>query len=207
METQTSPTLTVGIDLRKWRDLIMLYGPPGAGKETQATPLKKYGWIHISTGDLCRAELKSGSERGLAMKASLALGDLVDDAIIIELVTEYLDTCKGGLKFILDGFPRTIEQASKLGVMLANRRIRIQSVVVLDVSKKEVVRRLLERGAISPNPRPDDLDESVIENRYHTYQEETLPVLDFYTVHGTRIERVNGELGIDEIHDEVVQKM
>jgi adenylate kinase len=151
---------------------IVLFGPPGAGKGTQADRVAaRYGIPKISTGDMLRRAIADGTPTGERVKASLEHGELVDDEVMIDVVRDRLnqpDTARG---FVLDGFPRTLPQAVALDSLLASRAGVI--VIALVVHKDEVVRRLARRG------REDD-DEGVIRERLDLYARETQPVLEYY---------------------------
>lgn len=153
---------------------IVLLGPPGAGKGTQAVKLaEKLGVPQISTGDLFRHNISTGTKLGLEAKAFLDAGDLVPASLTNALVDERLndDDVDGG--FILDGFPRTVEQAEALHDMLARRDLALDAVLEFRVPEDELVDRLKGRG------RADDT-EDVIRNRFRVYRDETAPLLDYY---------------------------
>lgn len=153
---------------------ILIVGPPGAGKGTQAAVLsKELGVPHISTGDLFRAHVGGETELGTKVKEYLDSGGLVPDEVTNEMVRERLaeaDTADG---FLLDGFPRTVKQGEMLADMLREQGRELDVVLQFDVPEDELVRRLLDRG------REDDTVE-VIRRRQQVYQDETAPLLDFY---------------------------
>jgi adenylate kinase len=153
---------------------VVLVGPPGAGKGTQATTLSdKLGVPHISTGDLFRQHINAETELGQRVKGILDAGQLVPDELTIELVRERLaepDTEDG---FLLDGFPRNVNQANLLNKILAERDEKLEAVIELQVDENDLVRRLLARG------RADDTEE-VIRHRQQVYRSETEPLLDYY---------------------------
>jgi adenylate kinase len=153
---------------------IVIVGPPGAGKGTQATVLSdELGVVHISTGDLFRAHVEGGTELGRKVKDYLDAGALVPDEVTNAMVAQRLteDVCRTG--FLLDGFPRTVAQAKALEELLRDRDCDIDTVLELHAPEDEVVERLLARG------RADDT-EDVIRRRQQLYREETAPLLDFY---------------------------
>lgn len=153
---------------------IVLLGPPGAGKGTQAVKLAdKLGVPQISTGDLFRHNISTGTELGVKAKAYLDAGDLVPAELTNALVDDRLDDDDVATGFILDGFPRSVEQAEALGAMLAKRGLKLDAVVEFRVPEDELVERLKGRG------RADDT-EDVIRNRMKVYRDETAPLLDFY---------------------------
>lgn len=153
---------------------IVLLGPPGAGKGTQAVKLAdKLGVPQISTGDLFRHNISTGTELGVKAKAYLDAGDLVPAELTNALVDDRLDDEDVTAGFILDGFPRSVEQARALGGMLAKRGLKLDAVLEFRVPEDELVDRLKGRG------RADDT-EDVIRNRMKVYRDETAPLLDFY---------------------------
>ncbi|MBV9163359.1 MAG: adenylate kinase [Pseudonocardiales bacterium] len=154
---------------------ILIVGPPGAGKGTQAAVLSaELGVVHISTGDMFRAYVDSETELGRQVKAYLDAGALVPDEVTNVMVAQQLteDVCRAG--FLLDGFPRTVGQAEALEALLRDRDCEIDTVLAFDVPEDQVVERLLARG------REDDT-EDVIRHRQQLYREETAPLLDFYS--------------------------
>ena len=153
---------------------IVLLGPPGAGKGTQAVQLAdKLGVPQISTGDLFRSNISAGTELGMEAKRYLDAGDLVPATLTNALVDDRLDAADAAEGFILDGFPRSVEQAKALYEMLARRGVKLDAVIEFRVPDDELVERLKGRG------RADDT-EDVIRNRMKVYQAETAPLLDYY---------------------------
>jgi len=153
---------------------IVLLGPPGAGKGTQAVQLaEKLGVPQISTGDLFRSNISAGTELGVEAKRYLDAGDLVPATLTNALVDDRLEQADAAAGFILDGFPRSVEQAKALDDMLARRGVKLDAVVEFRVPTEELVQRLKGRG------RADDT-EDVIRNRMKVYQAETAPLLDYY---------------------------
>ena len=154
---------------------IVLLGPPGAGKGTQAQKLAdKLGVPHISTGDLFRHNISNDTELGLEAKKYLDAGDLVPATLTNALVDDRLDDADAADGFILDGFPRSVEQAEALDEMLAKRDLSLDAVLEFRVPEEELVSRLKGRG------RADDT-EDVIRNRFKVYRDETAPLLDYYS--------------------------
>jgi adenylate kinase len=153
---------------------MVLLGPPGAGKGTQAEKLvEKLGIPQISTGDLFRHNITNGTELGLEAKKYLDAGDLVPASLTNRLVDDRLNDADVADGFILDGFPRSVEQAEALREMLAKRNLELDAVLEFRVSEDELLQRLKSRG------RADDTDE-VILNRMKVYRDETAPLLDYY---------------------------
>ncbi|MGW5053273.1 adenylate kinase [Actinokineospora sp. NPDC004072] len=153
---------------------VVLVGPPGAGKGTQAAALsQELGVPHISTGDLFRAHIADNTELGQDVKRYLDAGQLVPDAVTNEMVRERLAQPDAEHGFLLDGFPRNVGQAEVLGKLLADADTRLDAVVEFRVDEDVVVRRLLARG------RADDTEE-VIRHRQQVYRDETAPLLEYY---------------------------
>lgn len=176
---------------------IVLFGPPGAGKGTQAVSLiDKYKLIHLSTGDILRGELAAQSPLGVEAKKFMDKGELVPDEVVIGMIEGKLDQNTGAKGFIFDGFPRTKAQAAALDKLLEKKKTAITIMVALDVEKQELVNRLLGRGKVSG--RADDQNIQVIENRIAVYNRETAPVIDYYSALG-KYKPVNGMGSVEEI--------
>lgn len=168
--------------------VVLLMGPPGAGKGTQAALLaESRGLTKLSTGDMLRDNVKRGTELGMRAKSLMDEGVLVPDDLIIAMVRTELDKMER-VRVLLDGFPRTTGQAEALDELLAEERAPIDAVVVLSVDSEELVRRLMGRAAAEG--RSDD-NEDTIRTRMQVYQEQTRPLLDYYRAAG-KLHRVDG---------------
>ncbi|NBC08504.1 MAG: adenylate kinase [Bacteroidetes bacterium] len=176
---------------------LILFGPPGSGKGTQAAKLvEKYSLLHISTGDLFRYEMGNDTPLGLEAKSYIEKGELVPDSVTVGMLRNKVESNMEVKGYIFDGFPRTIPQAEALGKLLAEKGTAVSKLIMLDVEDNELVKRLLERGKTSG--RKDDADESIIRNRIEVYKDETSPVYDFYAAKDKAV-KVNGIGSIDEI--------
>ena len=177
---------------------LILFGPPGSGKGTQAKRLaEKYDLVHISTGDMFRAEIKAETALGREAKRYIDAGQLVPDTVTLGMFRSRIEAERGGAAgFIYDGFPRTVAQAQALDHLLAGYDAEVKALIALDVDEDEITRRLLERGKVSR--RIDDQDEATIRKRFQVYSEQTAPVYAYYEGHG-KASRVMGVGEVDEI--------
>ncbi len=178
---------------------LILFGPPGSGKGTQASKLvAKYRLVHISTGDLFRYEMGHNTPLGLKAKEYIAKGELVPDSVTIGMLRNKVEAHPDVQGFIFDGFPRTIPQAQALDALLAELGTSVSGLIALHVDDEEIVHRINLRGTSSG--RPDDNDEAVIRNRIGVYKSETTPVFDHYQ----KIDKshnINGIGSVPEIFD------
>ena len=180
---------------------IILFGPPGSGKGTQALKLSiKYGLTHISTGDIFRSEIAAQTDLGSELKSYMDKGQLVPDELTFRVLESYIDS-KEMMKthgIIFDGFPRTLPQAESLDGFFASRKSEITVVLSLLAHEEEVIRRILMRGKTSG--RSDDNDESIIRKRMQVYREQTLPLAAYYGKQEKYTE-LDGEGSIDEVFE------
>ena len=182
---------------------IVLFGPPGAGKGTQSAFLiKKFGLVHLSTGDLLRNEIKEETELGVAAKELMDRGDLVPDRIVIGMIRHKIESHLDAKGFVFDGFPRTQGQAEALDEMLSVKSQPIVAMLALEVPEKELVERLIGRGATSG--RPDDRDEAIIRNRIREYETKTSPLKSYYQAQG-KYKGIDGVGSLEEITARLVK--
>lgn len=176
---------------------LVLFGPPGAGKGTQANFLKeKYNLIHISTGDVFRYNMKNETALGALAKSYIDKGHLVPNQVTIDMLEAEVDKNAGANGFIFDGFPRNEVQAEALDKILETKDSEVNAMVALEVEDEVLVKRLLERGKTSG--RKDDSDEAIIRNRIKVYYNETAILKDFYT-NQNKYFGVNGIGSVEEI--------
>lgn len=179
---------------------FILLGPPGAGKGTQAKRLEdKLGIVQLSTGDMLRAAIASGSEIGQKAKSIIDSGGLVSDDIMVQMISERIDQpdCENG--FILDGFPRTVAQAEALDVMLAEKGLKIDHVIELKVDEGILFDRIRTRIAETPEAerRSDDTEET-LKKRLDVFKEQTAPIIPYYADKGA-LKSVDGMAAIDQV--------
>ncbi len=176
---------------------IVLFGPPGAGKGTQAEMLiDKYQLVHLSTGDILRGEIKAKTDLGIQAKSFMDKGELVPDSVVVGMIESKIDANASAKGFIFDGFPRTTAQAKALDAMLEKKETPISIMLALFVDDDELIKRLLMRGKNSG--RADDQDKSIIEKRISVYNKDTAPVIDFYNEKNKYVS-VDGVGSIDQI--------
>jgi adenylate kinase len=178
---------------------LILFGPPGSGKGTQAAKLvEQYQLVHISTGDLFRFEMGNNTPLGQKAKEYMAKGMLVPDEVTIGMLRNKVEAHPEAEGFIFDGFPRTIRQAEALDALLSGMSAPVAGLLALQVDDEEIVQRIKLRGATSG--RPDDNDEAIIRNRIDVYKSETTPVYDYYAGKG-KSHSIEGTGTIDAIFD------
>ncbi|MCU0446528.1 MAG: adenylate kinase [Microscillaceae bacterium] len=183
---------------------VVIFGPPGAGKGTQSEKLiEKYGFVHISTGDMFRAHIKNQTPLGKKVIEYTDNGLLVPDSITIDMLQEEVNNNPQAKGFLFDGFPRTVPQAEALDALMEKNGSAIHAVVALEVTEEEVRGRIRKRREVSQ--RADDEDEKV-NKRIDEYFNKTIHVLPFYEQQG-RLERVNGIGDIDEIFENICKAL
>ncbi len=181
---------------------VVIFGPPGAGKGTQAQNIaKKFNLHQVSTGDLLRAEIKKNSEIGKEIEEIISKGDFATDDMVNKLIKNIILDPQKKDKLIFDGYPRSLSQAKNLDLMLANSKQKINFIFFLNVNKDTIIKRI-ERRKILEKRSDDDLN--TILKRYDTYMETTKPVLDFYSKNPNFYE-INGGQKIEVISSKIDQ--
>ncbi len=179
----------------------IIFGPPGSGKGTQAARIEdEFHLTHLSTGDILRSEVARGTEIGLEVARIMAAGDLVPDGVIIRIVQGILRDPNVSSDVLLDGFPRTLEQARALDEMLGREGHRVDFVIALEVPENALVDRILHRAAVEG--RADDTREAIAE-RMHEYHKLTEAVLDHYRRRGVPVVAVDGTGDIDQVFERI----
>ncbi|MCI6769008.1 MAG: adenylate kinase [Candidatus Cryptobacteroides sp.] len=183
----------------------ILFGPPGAGKGTQATAMvERYNLRHLSTGELLRKEIAEGTELGLKAKSLIDAGSLVPDEVVEGMIDNAFKTTEGVSGFLLDGFPRTIAQAEALDKMLAASGEEVTSVISIMIPDEMIKERIRHRAAIEG--RADDASDETVNNRIRTYHEKTEPLVDFYRKAGKYVE-IDGTGTIEEVRGTIFNAM
>jgi adenylate kinase len=184
---------------------LILFGPPGSGKGTQSENLiARYGFKHLSTGDLLRSEYKRETPLGIEAKSLMDQGKLVPDSVVIGMIRSALTDNPDAKGFLFDGFPRTIAQAEALDLLLDEIGSPIRVLLALQVSKTELVKRLLNRGLTSD--RRDDANESVIASRIEEYERKTTAVAEYYKKFN-KVAYVPGEGSVDDIFGKLTREI
>ena len=181
---------------------IILFGPPGAGKGTQAELLvQSRGMVQLSTGDMLRAAIAAGTELGLQAKEIMDAGKLVSDDIMIGMIAERMeaDDCRNGV--ILDGFPRTVAQAQALDAMFGEKQISLDSVIEIRVDENALFARIEKRAAETGGARSDDNAE-VLAARLKVYHDNTAPVLPYYEDKGQLV-TIDGMQSVEEVNKQI----
>jgi adenylate kinase len=180
---------------------VVLFGPPGAGKGTQSEILlHRYELVHLSTGDIFRANIKGETALGQQAKAFMDKGELVPDSVTISMLESEVVKHPSAKGFIFDGFPRTSAQAAALDSFLAGKSSSITCMLALEVDEEELIKRLLNRATTSG--RADDADETIVRNRIAVYNRETSPVANYYRDQ----QKYRGIVGVGSV-EEITQRL
>jgi adenylate kinase len=180
---------------------VVLFGPPGAGKGTQSEILlQRYELVHLSTGDIFRANIKGETALGQQAKAFMDKGELVPDSVTISMLESEVVKHPSAKGFIFDGFPRTSAQAAALDSFLAGKSSSITCMLALEVDEEELIKRLLNRATTSG--RADDADETIVRNRIAVYNRETSPVANYYRDQ----QKYRGIVGVGSV-EEITQRL
>ena len=181
----------------------LLFGPPGAGKGTQAKLMvDKYGFHHVSTGDLLRKEIAKGSELGLKAKELIDAGNFVDDSIVVGMIENEINANPQVAGFLFDGFPRTVAQAEILDAMLEKKGEGVDKVISIIISDETVFERIQHRANIEG--RKDDADPKTIQNRIDTYHAKTEPLIEYYKPQG-KYNEICGIGTVEEIFGKIAE--
>ncbi len=179
----------------------ILFGPPGVGKGTQSKMLvKKYNYLHISTGDLLRSEIAKGSELGKEIATIIDAGNLVPDAMVVNMITDIFKENKTIEGFLVDGFPRTMAQAEILDELLEKMGTGVGKVISIKLSDDTIFERLMHRAEIEG--RKDDMDKDVILKRIDTYHQKTEPLIEYYDKQNKYYE-VDGSGTMEEVFKQI----
>jgi adenylate kinase len=189
---------------------LILLGPPGAGKGTQAQHLvAKYGIVQLSTGDMLRAAVKAGTALGKKVEGIMASGALCPDDVVVSIVEQRIDQPDASKGFILDGFPRTVPQAESLDRMLARHGIALDAVIELRVDEEALLRRIESRMADmlkrGESLRPDD-NPDVLHRRLMAYRQQTAPLIAYYRDHGI-LRSIDGMVAIERVAEAIEQAL
>lgn len=180
---------------------LLLIGAPGAGKGTQADRLaERFGITHISSGDLLRQHVRDQTSLGQTIKSYVEQGDLVPDGVVMDMLRKPVVAAAQAGGYVLDGFPRTVQQASTAFTVAQSLGAEVQAAIHLDVAPEELVRRLLSRG------RGTDDTETVIEHRLQVYRQSTVPLLEYYAGREWMF-TVDGAQPPDAVHEDIVGRL
>lgn len=183
----------------------ILFGPPGAGKGTQATAMvEKYNLHHISTGALLRKEIAAGTELGKLAKSLIEKGNLVPDEVVEEMIENEFNSVKGVAGFLLDGFPRTLPQAEALDRILEKTRENVTGTISIMIPDPMIMERI--KGRALKEGRADDASEEIINTRIATYHNQTEPLIGYYTAQG-KYHEIDGTGTIEEVRDRIFSTM
>ena len=183
----------------------ILFGPPGAGKGTQAGAMvERYNLCHLSTGELLRSEIAAGTPLGLQAKSLIEAGNLVPDEVVEGMIESKFASTKGVDGFLLDGFPRTIAQAEALDAMLAKTSESVTACVSIMIPDAMIHERIAKRALIEG--RADDAKDEVVQNRINTYHAKTEPLIEFYKNAG-KYREIDGVGTIEEVRERIFQAM
>jgi len=178
--------------------IIILLGPPGAGKGTQCERLvEKYSIVQLSTGDMLRAAVAAGTDLGLKAKAVMDRGELVSDDLVVGIIADRIEEADCANGFILDGFPRTVAQAEALDAMLADKGLKLDHVISMEVDENALFARIEKRAAETGGARADDNAET-LKKRLEVYHEQTAPIIPYYKEKGA-LQTVDGMQDIDNV--------
>lgn len=184
---------------------IVLFGPPGAGKGTQAERIKnQYSLIHLSTGDIFRYNIKESTDLGVMAKEFMDKGELVPDEVTIKMLESEVNKHPESSGFIFDGFPRTAHQAKALDDFLSSKNLSITKMIALEVPNDELISRLFLRGKQSG--RADDQDKSIIANRIKVYENQTAVLAEYYKAQN-KLATVNGVGSVDQITERLYRSI
>ena len=183
----------------------ILFGPPGAGKGTQAGAMvERYNLCHLSTGELLRSEIAAGTALGLQAKALIEAGNLVPDEVVEGMIESKFASTKGVEGFLLDGFPRTIAQAEALDAMLAKTKEAVTACVSIMIPDAMIHERIAKRALIEG--RADDAKDEVVQNRINTYHAKTEPLIEYYKNAG-KYREIDGIGTIEEVRERIFREM
>lgn len=182
---------------------LILLGPPGAGKGTQAVRLMEaHGIVQLSTGDMLRAAVAAETPTGLKAKDIMARGDLVPDDVVVGAVADRIEMVDAANGFILDGFPRTTAQAEALETMLADKGMSLDAVILLEVEEAALIDRIVKRAAEAPSGARADDNADALAHRLTVYREQTAPLVAFYAQRG-KLTSVDGMADMDAVTAEI----